>query len=576
VPKSNLENIRHSLAHLLAAAVLKKFPGAKLGIGPTIENGFYYDFLLPRSLSPEDLKEFEKTMRELIRKRLPFKGGPVTDAEARKLFADQPFKLDLIREFSEGGQKLTIYKTGDIFTDLCRGGHVKSTSEINPDAFRLTDIAAAYWHGDENKPQLQRIYGVAFKNKKELEAYLKMEEEAKKRDHRKIGAEMDLFSFHGVAPGAVFWHGKGMIIFRELEKLIREELDNAGYEEISTPIMVKKEIFEKSGHWKYYRENMFYWTDGNDTLVLKPMNCPESTYIYNSKIRSYKDLPLRLAEIGRLHRNERSGTLGGLLRVRAITMDDAHIYLRPDQIKKEISALLKLVKKIYGMFGFKLSFRLATMPDSALGNRALWNKAETALKSALKDNKTKFEIKPKDGAFYGPKIDVHVKDAIGRDWQLATIQLDLAMLPEKFNLVYTDEKGRKQKPVVIHRAIFGSFERFLGVLIEHTAGNLPTWLAPVQARIAPVSEKSAAYAKKLLKLFKEKGIRADLASESETLGKNIRAAEMEKIPYIVVVGEKEMKDKNLSVRERHKKENVKMTIEEFLKKITDEIKNRER
>jgi len=582
---TNIDHVRHSLAHLLAAAVLKKFPDAKLGIGPTIENGFYYDFLFVEAdqrgskrgltrIAPDDLPELEKTMRKLIKQNLSFSGEMVSLSEARKLFKDQPFKLDLIKEFSGEGKELTVYKTGDIFLDLCRGGHVDNTKVINPDAFKLTHTAAAYWRGNEKNPQLQRIYGVAFNEKKELEAYLELQKEIEKRDHRKIGAELDLFSFHPVAPGATFWHHKGMIIFRELEKLIREELDKAGYQETSTPLMVKKELFEQSGHWKHYRESMFYWTQDEETLVLKPMNCPESTYIYNSRIRSYKDLPIRLAEIGRLHRNERSGTLGGLLRVRQITMDDAHIYCRPDQIQSEISSLIKLVGKIYDLFGFKKELYLATKPDDALGDKKLWDKAEKALQIALQENKVKFEIKPKDGAFYGPKIDIHIKDAIGRDWQLATIQLDLVMLPEKFKLYYIDERGKKQRPVVIHRAVFGSFERFIGVLIEHTAGNLPTWLSPIQARLVPVGKAHRPYAEKILNLFKERGVRADISPEHETVGKNIRQGELEKIPYLLVVGDKEIKAKTVNVRERHKTIQKSMAIDSFLKNLLEEIATR--
>ncbi|MBI2033906.1 MAG: threonine--tRNA ligase [Candidatus Liptonbacteria bacterium] len=582
----NLENIRHSLAHLLAAAVLKKYPKTKLGIGPTIEEGFYYDFLLPagKKFSPDDLKEFEKTMRELIKQNLLFSGKKVTAAEAKKLFADQQFKLDLIKEFSKEAKQLSVYytcppKTSNLspktcFMDLCRGGHVKSTKEIHADAFRLTKIAGAYWRGDEKNPQLQRIYGVAFKTKKELEDYLKLQEEIEKRDHRKIGERLELFSFEEVSQGAPFWHGKGMIVFRELEKFIREEQDKAGYEETSTPIMVKKEIFEKSGHWQFYRENIFHFKEGDDTLVLKPMNCPESTYIYNSRTRSYKDLPLRLSEIGRLHRNERSGTLGGLFRVRQITMDDAHIYCRRDQIQSEISSLLKLAHKVYKIFGFEERFYLATKPAHALGDVKLWQEAEKALVMALKENKVKFEIAPKDGAFYGPKIDIHIKDALGRDWQLATIQLDLVMLPERFNLAYIDEKGKKQRPVVIHRAILGSFERFIGILLEHFAGALPLWLAPVQVAVLPVGEKFESYGRKVYDELKTAGIRAELSTANETLGKRIREAEMQKIPYILVVGEKEEEAKNVNVRHYKRGQEREITIGKFLAKIREEIEKK--
>ncbi|MDO8574562.1 MAG: threonine--tRNA ligase [bacterium] len=401
-------------------------------------------------------------------------------------------------------------------------------------------------------------------------------------DHRAIGEALDLFSFHEIAPGTAFWHGKGMIIFRELEKLIREELDQAGYEEISTPIMVKKEVFEKSGHWQYYRENMFYFDEdkpirqaqGRQTYVLKPMNCPESTYVYSSKIRSYKDLPLRLSEIGRLHRNELSGVLGGLFRARQFTMDDAHIYLRPDQIQMEVSSLLKLVTKVYAIFGFSPKFYLSTMPEKAMGDKKDWDKAEQALAMALKENKMKYELKEKDGAFYGPKIDIEIKDSLGRSWQLATIQLDLVMLPKQFSLSYIDEKGQKQKPMVIHRAVYGSFERFIGILLEHFEGALPLWLSPVQAVVLPLSEKFFKYAAQVFEEFKKAGVRVEVSGVNETLGKRIREAEMQKIPYVIVVGEKEELAKTVNVRKRGDKANIEVKLEELINKLRKEIEER--
>lgn len=400
------------------------------------------------------------------------------------------------------------------------------------------------------------------------------EQELAKNDHRRIGEQLDLFSFHEVAPGAVFWHGNGMVIFRELEKLIREELDAAGYEETSTPIMVKKQVFEKSGHAKYYRENMFYLDDDDQAYVLKPMNCPESTYVFNSKIRSYKDLPLRLSEIGRLHRNELSGVLGGLFRLKQFTMDDAHIYLRPDQIQVEVSSLLKLVTKVYAIFGFKPIFYLSTMPDKAMGDKKTWEKAEEALKMALKENKMKYELKEKDGAFYGPKIDIEIKDSLGRSWQLATIQLDLVMLPEQFGLAYIDEKGQKQKPTVIHRAVYGSFERFIGILLEHFEGALPLWLSPIQAVVLPLSEKFAKYTGGILNELRSAGIRAEVSESNETLGKRIREAEVKKVPYVVVVGEKEEVGEFVNVRKRGSKDNVEIKINDLISRIQKEIKDK--
>lgn len=401
--------------------------------------------------------------------------------------------------------------------------------------------------------------------------------EAKSKDHRELGQILDLFSFHEVAPGAPFWHPKGMIIFKELERFIRAELDQAGYEEIATPILVKKELFEQSGHWEHYRENMFWFknpSDEKEMLALKPMNCPESTFVYRSKIRSYKDLPLRFSEIGRLHRNERSGTLGGLFRVRQITMDDAHIYCRPDQIQEEIKSLLKLFKKFYSMFGFKIEYQLSTKPDKALGEAKIWKKAETALELALKSEKIKFKNKPKEGAFYGPKIDIDIKDSLGRSWQLATIQLDLVMLPKQFDVYYIDENGKQQKPIVIHRAILGSFERFIGILLEHFNGALPLWLSPIQAVVLNVGAEQRTYAKKIYELLKSHNIRAELSIDNETVGKRIREAELQKIPYILVVGEKEVEKRTINVRHRDRPLALETPLEEFLEKVNKEIAER--
>ncbi|MEK7464344.1 MAG: threonine--tRNA ligase [Patescibacteria group bacterium] len=574
--KNNLENIRHSLAHLLAAAVLERFPGAKFGIGPVIENGFYYDFSLPRNLTPNDLKDFEGSMRKFIKDGLTFSGKKVAPAEARRIFKDQQFKLELIKDFAHPPkgvkkQPLTVYKTGKIFLDLCRGGHVRNTKEINADAFKLVKIAGAYWKGDEKKPQLQRVYGLAFNNKKELNEYLKMMEEAEKRDHRLLGQKLDLFSQHEVSPGAIFWHPKGMVIWKELENFIRQKNEALNYGEVSTPVMVKKGLYEKSGHWQYYKENGFWFDVDNETYVLKPMNCPEGTLIYSNVKRSYRDLPIKLAEpTGRLHRNELRGVLGGLFRVRQFTQDDAHVFCRPDQIEQEIFSLISYAKELYKIVNMPISFKLATKPDKAMGNPKLWTKAEQALKDVLKKLKIPYELKPKDGAFYGPKIDIHAKDAIGREHQLSTIQLDFQM-PERFKLEYTDEKGKPQRPIMIHRAILGSFERFIGVLIEHFAGDFPTWLSPVQVKILAVSDKQDAYAKDVFELLKNRGIRVELAPSNETLGKRIREAELEKVPYVLVVGDKEKSANTVSIRKRHIKDMIVESVPEFLDQIKKEI-----
>ncbi|MBI2451436.1 MAG: threonine--tRNA ligase [Parcubacteria group bacterium] len=580
-----LENIRHSLAHLLAASVLKKFPGAKLGIGPVIENGFYYDFLLPRNLTPEDLNEFEKEIKKMIGQKLSFSGKKITPAEAKKLFRNQQFKLELIKELISGSRtsagsptsqklkKVSIYKTGDVFIDLCAGPHVKNTREINSDAFRLTHSAGAYWRGNEKKPQLQRIYGVAFETKKDLEHYLWQQEEAKKRDHRKIGKDLDLFSFHDVSPGATFWHPKGMIIFKELEKFWRKIHEEAGYQEISTPILVKENLFKQSGHLENYKENMYPVKIENETYYLKPMNCPESAIIYSSKIRSYKDLPIRLSEIGRLHRAELSGVLAGLFRVRQITMDDAHIYCRPSQIQIEIGGVLKLIKNFYKLFGFNPEFNLSTRPDKAMGDPALWKKAEAALEIALKKNNLPYKLKPKDGAFYGPKIDVHITDSLGRPWQLATIQLDFQM-PERFDLSYQNEKSQKEKPVMIHRAIFGSFERFIGVLIENFNGALPLWLSPIQAIIIPIASRHIKYAKNILDELKKIGPKTELDERNETIGKKIREAQLQKISYILIVGDEEIKNKTVNVRHYRRGQEGEIKTGALIEKIKKEIENK--
>ncbi|PIR70348.1 MAG: threonine--tRNA ligase [Candidatus Niyogibacteria bacterium CG10_big_fil_rev_8_21_14_0_10_42_19] len=575
------DNIRHSLSHLLAMAVLKKFPKAKLGIGPIIENGFYYDFLLPKSISPDDLRDFEKEMRATIKKNLPFKGKKITPREAKKMFSagcgpafgwggkDQEFKLDLIKEYVKSKKQLTVYESGD-FSDLCKGGHVKKTSEIDPDAFKLTKIASAYWRGDEKNPQLTRIYGVAFETKNELDDYIKLSEEIEKRDHRVLGERLELFMFSDVAPGAPIWLPNGMIIFRELEKLWRNIHDDAGYKEISTPILVKADLFRRSGHWDYYRENMFYFDIDKETYVLKPMNCPEATLVYSDKLRSYRDLPMRLSEIGRLHRNELSGTLGGLFRVRQLTMDDAHIFSRPDQIQEEIDGVLKLIDDFYKKFNFPAKFRLATKPKKAMGSPKLWKLAENALADAMRSKKIDFEILKGEGAFYGPKIHYDVKDALGREWTLATIQVDF-QTPERFDLTYITDQGKKERPVMIHRAIFGSFERFIGVLIEHFAGALPLWLSPIQVEILSISDSSKNYAVEILHELKNKGLRVSADLRPETIGKKIREAEMRKTPYLIILGEREASQRKISVRQRGSGDKGQMTLADLTDIIKKEI-----
>ncbi|MEK7519255.1 MAG: threonine--tRNA ligase [Patescibacteria group bacterium] len=569
----DLNKIRHSLAHILAHAIQDLYPGTKFGIGPVIENGFYYDLDLPKSLIPEDLLKIEKRMRELIKQNIIFKKNLISKDSAKKIFKNQPYKLELLKEFYSGHRapdKVSVYVSGE-FTDFCKGNHINSTKEIPLDAFKLTKVAGAYWRGSEKNPMLTRIYGIAFSSKKELSEYLNLEAEAEKRDHRKLGEKLDLFSFQEIAPGAAFWHPKGMIIVKELEKWWRKKHEDSGYLETSTPIMVKKSLFEKSGHWEHYRKNIFTLEIEGETYALKPMNCPESTYIYSSRIRSYKDLPLKFSEIGRLFRNELSGTISGLFRVHQLTMDDAHIYLRENQIQSETKNLLKLVKDFYRMFGFKPEFKLATRPEDFMGSISLWKKAEKSLSLALKQSKIKYELKSKDGAFYGPKIDIYTKDSLKRSWQLATIQLDF-QLPERFNLHYIDEKGKKRRPVIIHRAIFGSFERFIGVLLEHLAGSLPFWLAPEQIWIIPIAKRHQQYAKKIHLELKNHNLRIKIKSDQETVSKKIREGEIQKIPYLLVVGDEEIKNNGVRIRSKNKDLGL-MNLGNFLEELKKIDKN---
>lgn len=570
---NDLDLIRHSLAHLLGAAVLDLYPGSKLAIGPAIDDGFYYDIDVQGVISDNDLPKIEERMREILKTWKSFEGREVSAQEAKKQFAGNQFKEELIQELETKKEKITLYTSGN-FTDLCRGGHVENAKDIKSNAFKLSRVAGAYWRGDEKNPQLTRIYGLAFATKDELQKHLSMLEEAKKRDHRIIAKQLDLFSQHDISPGAIFWHPKGMVIWKELEKFIREKNDQYGYGEVQTPVMVKKALYETSGHWDHYREDGFWFNVDKETFVLKPMNCPEATLIYSNTPRSFRDLPIRLSEpTGRLHRNELKGVLGGLFRVRQFTQDDAHIFCRPDQIEEEISTLLRYTKELYEVFGLPTSFRFATKPDKAMGDPELWIKAEAALEGVLKNLDIHYEIKPKDGAFYGPKIDIHAKDTIGREHQVATIQLDFQM-PERFKLEYNDTDGTAKRPVMIHRAIFGSFERFIGVLIEHYAGAFPVWLSPVQAVILPISDNHNEWAGKVFEELKAEGIRVEINKNNETLGKKIREAEMQKIPYLLVIGDKEVDTKSVAVRKRSEGDIGQIKIDKFIEKIKKEIKDK--
>lgn len=587
------ENIRHSLAHLLAAAVLKKFPKAKLGIGPTIENGFYYDFLLPQTLTPDDLKELEQTMRGFIKQNLPFSGRKLTPVAAKKLFTDQPFKLDLIKEFAKTKEPLSIYITGaapqtatktfnskfstlNFFIDLCRGGHVKNTKEINPEAFKLDKIAGAYWRGDEKNPQLQRIYGVAFKTKKELDKFLKIREEAGKRDHKVLGPRLGIFMFHETAPGMPYWLPKGMILLNELIDFWREEHRERGYHEIASPLINKKELWEISGHWEHYKKNMFIAAiSKKEVYGVKAMNCPNAMVVFGSAPRSYRDLPLRLSDTDILHRYELSGTLNGLLRVRSFRQDDSHNFVTEGQIKEEYGQILDIARKFYDVFGLDYHLRLGTRPEKFMGDVKTWNKAEAALKQILdeKAGKGKYTVLEGDGAFYGPKIDIIMKDALGREWQMGTIQLDFQQ-PRRFKLEYTDRDGKKKTPVVIHRVIYGSLDRFIGILTEHFAGAFPLWLSPVQAEVINVGSGQRKYAAEVYKKLKAAGIRTSLSDENLTVGKRIRDAEIMKVPYILVVGEKEVANKTVNVRHYRRGQEGEVKTEKLLELIKKEVENK--
>jgi threonyl-tRNA synthetase len=568
-----LPTLRHSAAHLMAQAVTQLFPGTRLAIGPPIENGFYYDFGRAEPFTPEDLVRIEARMRELAETDYPIFREEMSRADALRHYETlgETFKAEILRDLPAEVDRVSFYRQGD-FVDLCRGPHVPSTRHIRH--VKLLTTSGAYWRGDERRPMLQRIYGTAWLTQEELDRHLWRLEEAKRRDHRKLGRELGLFEFHDVSPGAPFWLPRGMVVVRELERFSREMQDARGYQEVSTPILVNKKLWEQSGHWEHYADNMFKVEVEEQIFSLKPMNCPESTFIYRTSLRSYRDLPLRLSEMGRLHRNERSGTLTGLFRVRQFTQDDAHIYCRPDQLQAEIAGVLELVKEFYRTFGLEPMFRLATRPEKYLGTPEQWDHAERALEEALKVNNLSYAIKPGDGAFYAPKIDIHIEDVLGRDWQMATIQADLTMVPEQFQLEYIDADGQPKRPIAIHRAIFGSFERFIGILTEHFAGGFPTWLAPIQARVVPVSVKSMAYAGTVFERLKAAGLRAELDDRSEKLGYKIRDAQLQKIPYMLVVGEREAQDGTVSLRKRSGEEIKALAVERFLAEVTAEIRAR--
>jgi threonyl-tRNA synthetase len=578
-----LDKIRHSLAHLLAAAVLKEFPDAKLGIGPVVENGFYYDFLLPRAITPDDLKTLEKTIRTLINKKLAFTGREVSADEAKKLFAEQPFKLELINDFSAEDKTLTVYETGTpgeapVFMDLCRGGHVENTAEIPADAFKLDKIAGAYWRGDEKNQQLQRIYGVAFESKEALKDYEKMLDEAKKRDHKVLGPKLDLFTFSElVGPGLPLWTPKGTTVRNLLDSFVWELRKARGYELVDIPHITKKELYEKSGHWDKFKDDLFKITTREGHLyAMKPMNCPHHAQIYARKQWSYRELPQRYASTTKVYRDEQSGELAGLARVLSITQDDAHVFARMSQAKEEFVKIWDIIHEFYGTFGFELRVRISLRdpahPEKFLGDAAKWDFAENMLREIVAEKKADSFDGIGEAAFYGPKLDFMGKDAIGREHQVATIQLDMVQ-PERFDLFCINEKGEQERIVMVHAAIMGSIERFLSVIIEHFAGAFPVWLAPVQATVIPVGEKFSAYGKKVYDALEAAGIRAEFSEANESLGKRIRATEMMKVPYILVVGEKEEINGTVNVRDRAGEEKE-IALVDFVKKIEREIKEK--
>jgi len=611
---NKLHNLRHSLAHILASAVLEMFPKAQLGVGPVIENGFYYDFFLPRPLTPDDIKKLEKRMRALVSEKLPFEKMEKSTIEAKKFFQEnhQPFKVQLIEDIEKYGttkadeilsadkqislpadkltsrraEIVTLYKTGK-FIDLCRGGHVENTSEIHADAFKLDKTAGAYWRGDQRNPQMQRIYGLAFETKEELEKYLQMREEALKRDHKILGQKLDLFTFSElVGAGLPLWTPKGTLVRNLLDNFIWELRKKFGYEKVEIPHITKKDLYETSGHWAKFKDDLFKINTREDHLfAMKPMNCPHHTQIYSRKLWSYRDLPQRYANTTMVYRDEQSGELSGLARVISITQDDAHVFCRMSQAEQELQNIWKIVHEFYKAFGFNLRLRLSMrdpkQPEKFLGNPESWEKAEDVLRQVAKKNKTEYFEALGEAAFYGPKLDFMATDSLGREWQVATIQMDMNM-PERFDLYCIDEHGNKERVVMLHAAIMGSIERFLSILIEHYAGALPLWLSPVQVSILPIGKKQNAYARKIVKELRVASdeLRFELDDRDESIGKKIRDASLQKIPYQIIIGEKEAASakggsasggKKISLRTREGKDLGKMVLKKFISKVQTEI-----
>jgi len=594
----DIETIRHSLAHILASAVKNLYPKVKFGIGPAIENGFYYDFEFPTPLKPENLARIEKEMKELIKQNIKFKAVKISKIKAKNIFKGQPYKIELIKELP--GKTVSIYESlpavatalqaGGDFSDLCKGPHVKSTKEIPIDGFKLTKIAGAYWKGDEKNKMLTRIYGVAFETKKELDDYLKIQEEAERRDHRILGQKLELFLIdENIGQGLPLWLPKGALVRKTIEDYLYQELSAVNYKWLYSPHIGSRKLWETSGHWNFYNENMYPVLEVGQSLeeqqkgrktkikeeyVLKPMNCPFHVAVYSSKIRSYKDLPIKFAELGTVYRYERSGTLHGLTRVRGFTQDDAHLICTKEQMPEESEKLVKHGLKMLKDFGFKdFNIYLSTKPKKFAGSETQWKKATQTLETILKNLHLNYQIDKGGGVFYGPKIDIKIKDFIGREWQCTTIQFDFN-LPKRFKMKFVNKKGELEEPYMIHRALLGSMERFFGVLVEHYAGAFPVWLAPLQVSVIPISEKHDEYARKIEKQLKDNNVRVELRAENETLAKKIREAEMQKIPYLLVVGDKEISADSVAVRERKKGDIGMIKLNEFIEKIKKEIEEK--
>ena len=563
--------LRHTASHVMAQAVKRLWPEAKLAIGPAIDKGFYYDIDMEHTLTPEDLTKIEKEMSRIVKENLPITKSVMSRQEAIEFFKskNEDYKVELIEDLPEDAV-ISCYTQGD-FTDLCAGPHVASTGKVK--AFKLQSIAGAYWRGDEKNKMLQRIYGTAFEKKEELDAYLHMLEEAAKRDHRKLGKELGLFVIKEEGPGFPFFLPKGMALRNELENFWREVHHDFEYDEIRTPIILNKHLWETSGHWDHYRENMYTTIIDDEEYAIKPMNCPGGILVYQNEMHSYRDLPLRYAELGLVHRHELSGALHGLFRVRAFTQDDAHVFMLPEQMQSELMKVIELFDRIYSQFGLKYHVELSTKPDNAMGDDAIWEAATEALRNAIEAKGIDYVINPGDGAFYGPKLDYHIEDSLGRTWQCGTIQLDMN-LPERFNVEYIGEDGQKHRTIMIHRACFGSMERFIGILTEHYAGAFPTWMAPVQVKILPISEKHVEYAKELAKQMHRDYVRVEVDDRSEKIGYKIRQAQMAKVPYMLVVGDKEVEEGTVNVRKHGGDELGSVPFEEFFNSIKIEIKER--